>query len=165
MGIREKVENDMKIVQLKRGTKIAMESIVPFSSFVKEMRAVRSISQGDEIAVALHLMGDVSCQFLMQAERDFFAAVGQSMFGLSADSPYLESFIGEFGNMVGGSIAMNMQDQMNIDLSPPSVYMNRRPNPDFIDAFCLPIVFDEHYLVRVYYLFNHFLRDGDKRVC
>ncbi len=62
------------------------------------------------------------------------------MFGMPLEGEMLESFTGEFGNMIAGNLCTAVgQENLEIDITPPTVMVGNTKLYGFEKAFVLPV--------------------------
>jgi len=65
------------------------------------------------------------------------------MYGMQLDGAMLESFTGEFGNMIAGNLCTYVAEQnLELDITPPTVMVGHTKLFGFKHAFNLPVIAD-----------------------
>lgn len=144
-----------RINSLKKGTEQALGMIIPFPYQLEEMETIQRLDDQHNISVAIDILGELECRLLLKGSHETFSKMGETMFGMPIDPVMMESFAGEIGNMFGGNFAMNIQDQYQVDITPPSVNPPTHTPFDFEEAIHFPIKIDGVVQVSIYYLFQH----------
>lgn len=74
------------------------------------------------IGVLVGITGDVLGRIVLDGKLDTFSSVAQSMYGMTLQGDLLESFVGEFGNMIVGTTATNLSNHgVLVEITPPTV--------------------------------------------
>lgn len=112
-----------------------------------EIPSIR-IHTGMLIAFTGHMRGWV----LIEAKRDFFGVLGESMFGMAIQENMLDSFIGEMGNIIVGNLATAIYNEgISIDISTPTVVKEDTPFYGFRQSHHLKLHQFEYGEVRVFF--------------
>lgn len=92
-----------------------------------------------EMGVLIGLVGDLKGRIIIDGTPDIFGAIGSAMFGMPLDGAMLESFTGEFGNMIAGNLCTYAgQYELDLDITPPTVMVGNTKLYGFQQAFTLP---------------------------
>lgn len=92
-----------------------------------------------EMGVLIGLVGDLKGRIIIDGTPEIFGAIGSSMFGMPLDGAMLESFTGEFGNMIAGNLCTYAgQYELELDITPPTVMVGTTKLYGFQQAFTLP---------------------------
>lgn len=92
-----------------------------------------------EMGVLIGLIGDLKGRIIIDASPQVFGAIGSSMFGMPLEGVMLESFTGEFGNMIAGNLCTFAgQHQLELDITPPTVMVGHTKLYGFQQAFKIP---------------------------
>lgn len=71
-------------------------------------------------SVQIDLIGECNGAILIQGETTVYSYIGEGMFGMPITGELLESFIGEFANMLTGNLATSLSNNgLMTDISPP----------------------------------------------
>ncbi|MFY4776038.1 chemotaxis protein CheX [Metabacillus sp. RGM 3146] len=105
----------------------SIKHIIPYSFSAKPLLSSPSL-----IAQQVHIdiLGDFKGTLIINENGEVFSKLGESMFGMLLEGEMLQSFMGEFGNMVAGQLATIVsQKGLNMDITPPLVaQMDGYPN-------------------------------------
>jgi chemotaxis protein CheX len=75
-----------------------------------------------EMGVLIGITGHIRGRLLLESTTPVFNAIGNGMFGMPLEGEMLESFAGELGNMIGGTISTGVSAKgISIDITPPTV--------------------------------------------
>ena len=62
------------------------------------------------------------------------------MFGMRVEGEMLQSFAGELGNMIAGTLSTTISKyEMDMDITPPTVLVGETKIFGFEKSFCIPI--------------------------
>jgi chemotaxis protein CheX len=114
----EKMSNDVRD-QLLVGTMASIKMLltIPYS-----IEAVTELVPSDNSlhSVQIDLNGECTGTILIQGESTVYSYIGEGMFGMPMTGVLLESFIGEFANMLTGNLATLLSNHgLTTDISPP----------------------------------------------
>lgn len=94
-----------------------------------------------EMGVLIGVTGQVRGRMLLVAQPDNFGGIAEAMFGMRLEGDMLESFVGELGNMVAGTMSTNVSHEgISIDITPPTVIVGDTKFTGFHKALSVPIV-------------------------
>ncbi|WP_404428319.1 chemotaxis protein CheX [Sutcliffiella horikoshii] len=72
--------------------------------------------------VLIMLKGDIRGQLIIQGDQHAFQHIGEMMFGMQLEGEMLQSFTGELGNMIAGTLSSKVAGSgINMDITPPDV--------------------------------------------
>jgi len=126
--------------KILNGTINAILSVVPFSLESVTPSLISTPVQLSEMGVLVGMVGQVPGRLIVDGSAKTFIQLGQLMFGLALEGELLESFVGEFGNMVAGNTATNLSEiGVNVDISPPTVIMGQSKISGFQFGFTIPL--------------------------
>ena len=92
-----------------------------------------------EMGVLIGLIGDLKGRIIIDASPEAFSTIGSTMFGMPLEGAMLESFTGEFGNMIAGNLCTFAgQQQLELDITPPTVMVGHTKLYGFQQAFKIP---------------------------
>lgn len=104
------------------GTKKGIETVIPFPFQVEEETWLKSPIHQKEIGVLVSITGDIKVRLILEESLQAFKQLGENMYGMPLEDQMLESFVGEMGNMIAGTIASYLFEQgFTIDITPPTV--------------------------------------------
>ena len=91
-----------------------------------------------EMGVLIGLLGDIKGRVIIDGSSETFGAIGSAMFGMPLEGPMLESFTGEFGNMIAGNLCTYVgQDNVELDITPPTIMVGNTKLYGFQQAFTI----------------------------
>ncbi|MDL4839350.1 chemotaxis protein CheX [Aquibacillus rhizosphaerae] len=75
-----------------------------------------------KFGVLIGFTGDIKGELIVQAEPELFGKIGEAMFGMPLSEEMLDSFSGELGNMIAGSLSTHVAESgINTDITHPTV--------------------------------------------
>ena len=91
-----------------------------------------------EMGVLIGIVGDLKARIIIDGSATIFGNIGSSMFGMPLEGEMLESFTGEFGNMIAGNLCTHVgQHDLELDITPPTVMVGNTKLYGFQQAFRL----------------------------
>ena len=90
--------------ELLNGTVTSFKNLVPLSPTVSRTDWLHSELEMT-YGVLIGVTGDLKGNLVIRSEADVFGILGEVMFGMPLEGDMLQSFTGEFGNMMAGSLA------------------------------------------------------------
>lgn len=95
----------------------SLKQVIPQSFTAKTVLTSPADAAGQ---VSIEILGDIEGILLIKEEGNVFKHLAEGMFGMILEGDMLQSFIGEFGNMVAGQLATNIsQKGFRMDITPP----------------------------------------------
>ena len=92
-----------------------------------------------EMGVLIGIVGDLKARIIIDGSPTIFGNIGGAMFGMPLEGEMLESFTGEFGNMIAGNLCTHVGEQnLELDITPPTVMVGNTKLYGFQQAFRLP---------------------------
>jgi chemotaxis protein CheX len=92
-----------------------------------------------EMGVLIGITGEIRGRILFQGPVQTFSSIGATMFGMALEGDMLESFAGELGNMIAGSISTVIyQGGTTIDITPPTVIVGNSRVSGFNQGVRIP---------------------------
>lgn len=118
----------------------AVSSVIP----VQMQREVPTIVDAPvanvEMGVLVGVTGQVRGRLLAVGAASVFGGIAEAMFGMRIEGEMLESFVGELGNMLAGTMSTNVSLQgINIDITPPTVIVGDTKLTGFQHALSVPV--------------------------
>ncbi len=136
--------NKLNHIQLLMDSTIqAIQSIVPMNITINPFSLMNEPYNQQEIGVLIGLVGDIKGRIIIDSVESTFSELASNMFGMPLEGEMLNSFIGEFGNMLVGNICTHIGAQsINIDITPPTVIVGNTKLYGFESAYTLPVIID-----------------------
>nr|WP_245350044.1 chemotaxis protein CheX [Cytobacillus eiseniae] len=122
------------------GTITAVKSVIPLEIAVDKPSLFTQPFTQHSIGVLIGMTGDVRGRIIIDGDFSVFGKIGESMFGMALEGEMLESFSGELGNMIAGSLSTFISEKgLEMDITPPTVLVGGAKVYGFSKAFRLPI--------------------------
>jgi chemotaxis protein CheX len=95
------------------------------------------------MCVLVGFTGDIAGRMLIDGHGELFVKLGESMFGMTLEGEMLHSFVGEFANMVAGSICtLISQKGRKVDITPPTIMEGQIKLFGFEKAISVPLAIE-----------------------
>ncbi|WP_332648941.1 chemotaxis protein CheX [Lysinibacillus sp. 54212] len=131
------------IQTILNGTIHALKSILPMNIEISSPSLTTEPFIQQEMGVLIGLVGDLKGRIIIDGSPTTFGAIGSTMFGMPLEGEMLESFTGEFGNMIAGNLCTHVgQNELELDITPPTVMVGNTKLYGFQSAFRLPASID-----------------------
>ncbi|WP_052036634.1 chemotaxis protein CheX [Tumebacillus flagellatus] len=115
-------------------------SVFPFPLTTQKPSLVKTSFPMNATAVLIGVTGDLRGRFLLVAEDSVFASVAESMYGMTLSGEMLNSFVGEIGNIVAGTMATKLSlRKFRVDITPPTVLSGSTTISGFKSAIQVPV--------------------------
>jgi chemotaxis protein CheX len=135
---------DSSLGKLLDGVVEAVGVVFPFSVECLPSIAVNESIFQSELGVLIGLTGSVKGRLVVEAPKRIFSHISSAMYGMELDGDMLESFVGELGNMVGGSICTRVSTEgLSLDITPPTVLVGQTKMTGLGEGRCLPVAFPD----------------------
>lgn len=133
------MSTSMHIQAILNGTIQSLKTILPVAIKVAPPAVTSEPFQQEEMGVLIGLVGDLKGRVIIDGLPDTFSAIAAKMFGMEIGGEMLESFVGEFGNMITGNLCTFVgQQDLSLDITPPTVMVGKTKLYGFQKAFQLP---------------------------
>ncbi|SHM93912.1 chemotaxis protein CheX [Gracilibacillus kekensis] len=109
------------IKELYNGSVQAIKNVVPVEH---EFEAPKMSTQplNVEFGVLIGYSGTFKGDLLIQAEHSVFSAIGEALYGMEISVEMLDSFSGELGNMLAGSLSTHLANTgIDTDITHPTI--------------------------------------------
>ncbi|GMA51229.1 CheY-P phosphatase CheX [Alicyclobacillus contaminans] len=128
------------VTGLLNGMLSAVSTVIPIPARNEKPLLVDAPIMNVEMGVLIGLAGQIRGRFLLAGEPAVFGNVAEAMFGMRIEGEMLESFVGELGNMIGGTMCTNVsQDGVLLDITPPTVFVGDIKLSGFRHALSVPV--------------------------
>jgi chemotaxis protein CheX len=135
-----KVTITKHVTDILNGTIESVKGVLPFEISVEKPSLFTQPYSQDSIGVLIGMTGDVRGRLIIDGNELTFGKIGEGMFGMMVEGEMLESFAGELGNMIAGTLSTFISQQgMEMDITPPTVLVGKTKIYGFEKAFRLPI--------------------------
>ena len=133
------MSTSIHIQTILNGTIHALKTILPMNITIASPSLTTEPYTQEEMGVLIGLIGDLKGRVIIDGSSSIFGSIGSSMFGMPLEGEMLESFTGEFGNMIAGNLCTHAgQNNLELDITPPTVMVGNTKLYGFQHAFQLP---------------------------
>ncbi len=133
------MSTSIHIQTILNGTIHALNTILPMNISIASPSLTTEPYTQEEMGVLIGLIGDLKGRVIIDGSSSIFGSIGSSMFGMPLEGEMLESFTGEFGNMIAGNLCTHAgQNNLELDITPPTVMVGNTKLYGFQHAFRLP---------------------------
>ncbi|MCT2535959.1 chemotaxis protein CheX [Aquibacillus koreensis] len=99
----------------------SVHTVIPVEHAVGSPSIIKS-SVEIPFGVSIHFTGDLIGELVFKANVRLFSDLGEAMFGMALSEEMIDSFSGELGNMLAGSLSTHLSSkQINTNISHPVV--------------------------------------------
>lgn len=135
--------NSKFLTELLNGVIASLKMIVPSHPKVKKPRLLKE-DLSLQYGVLIGYAGDVKGNLIVRGVPTVFSKIGEKMFGMPLEGEMLRSFTGEFGNMLGGSLATMMSHQgIESDITAPTILQGESTLSGFDQSIILSVSYEE----------------------
>lgn len=115
------MSTSIQIQAVLNGTINALKSVIPYDIQVSPPTITSDPYEQNEIGVLIGMVGDLKGRIIIDSTPDTFSAIGAGMYGMTLEGAMLESFTGEFGNMIAGNLCtFAAEKELDLDITPPN---------------------------------------------
>lgn len=132
----------------------ALKSVLPFVNTIEKSKYSNLyIDMGTGVLIGL--TGQITGKLILHGEQSLFHSIGELMFGMSLEGAYLESFIGELGNMVAGAFSTNVaQVGIVTDITSPTILGGQTKISGFKSAANINVIVGNEEKLHLFLLFD-----------
>lgn len=128
------------IQTILNGTIQALKTIIPLEITMGAPAMTTEPYEQQEMGVLIGIVGDLKGRIILDSTPASFSNIGNMMFGMPLEGEMLESFTGEFGNMMAGNLCTQVgQNGLELDITPPTVMVGHTKLYGFQKAFQLKV--------------------------
>ncbi|CQR46515.1 CheY-P phosphatase CheX [Paraliobacillus sp. PM-2] len=142
------------IKEVYNGTILTVKKVIPLSPNIGSPELISpplTVSFG----VLIGFTGDLKGELVLQADSFVFNHIGEKMFGMPLSEDMLDSFAGELGNMMAGSLSTYLASiKIKTDITYPTVLKGDAQLTGFKRSFFVTIQYDTVGNLDVYLLLN-----------
>lgn len=116
-------EDNINVIvrEVYNGSIVAVKKIIPIEFNINAPRLIKpplTINFG----VMIGFTGGLKGELVVTADEHFFGLLGEKIFGLPVSKEMLESFAGELGNMIAGSLSTHLAEKdIKTEITYPTV--------------------------------------------
>lgn len=112
---------EKEVLHLVNGTIASLKNILPVQNEFQPLQVVKNHGEV-HFGTTVCFTGDIQAELILHGDRGVFSQIGQQMFGMPVEGELLQSFTGEFGNMVAGNLSTIIVEQgFQTDITPPTI--------------------------------------------
>ncbi|WP_010300996.1 chemotaxis protein CheX [Kurthia senegalensis] len=138
------MSNSNQIQILLNGLIKALQEVIPQNVKIGAPSLYKQPFTQHEAGVLIGIIGDLRARIILESKTSIFSQIGLAMYGMEINGEMLESFIGEFGNMTAGKFCTYcVEQQFDLDITPPTVMIGETKLYGFQHAFKLPITISD----------------------
>ena len=131
------------IAEMLNGMVHGMSSVIPKLITKGQLERLEHALTQLEIGVLIGITGDSHSRMIIEGKLEAFSSLANHMFGMSLEGEMLESFVGELGNMVGGSMCTYASNQgIFLDITHPTVLVGKTRLTGFQTALSMPMLIE-----------------------
>ena len=131
------------IQTILNGTIQSLKTIIPLEVKMGAPAMTNEPYEQHEMGVLIGIVGDLKGRIILDSMPATFSNIGNTMFGMPLEGEMLESFTGEFGNMIAGNLCTHVgQNGLELDITPPTVMVGHTKLYGFQQAFQLKVSID-----------------------
>ncbi|WP_182201289.1 chemotaxis protein CheX [Paraliobacillus salinarum] len=142
------------IKEVYNGTIITVKKVIPLDPNIGSPQLI-SPPLTVELGVLVGFTGEIKGELILQAKENVFSHIGEKMFGMPLSQEMLDSFAGELGNMIAGSLSTYLASvEISTDITYPTVLKGNAQLTGFKRSFFVTIEYENIGKVEVYLLLN-----------
>jgi chemotaxis protein CheX len=137
---------------LFNGTIESVKLLLPFELTIDQPSTLLEPLTQHPFGVLIGMKGNISGKIIIDASEEIFQKIGERMFGMILEGEMLESFAGELGNMLAGSLSTSISNHgFEIDITPPTILVKESLVNRHKKAYQFP--FYLHHVGSLYIIF------------
>ncbi|MDL4839349.1 chemotaxis protein CheX [Aquibacillus rhizosphaerae] len=117
----QKLTSNQMIKELYNGTIHSVKTVIPNEHKIGNPKV--TVAPIDiQFGVLIGFTGDLEGKLILHAQPNVISLIGQAMFGMPITNDILNSFTGELGNMLAGSLSTSLSSNgIYTDITHPTV--------------------------------------------
>ncbi|MCT2535957.1 chemotaxis protein CheX [Aquibacillus koreensis] len=109
------------IKEVYNGTIKSINNVIPIENTIGGPQLIEKPLKV-EFGVMIGFTGDLKGELVVKSTSNVFASIGEKMFGMPLSDEMLDSFSGELGNMIAGSLSTQIAESgIHTDITHPTV--------------------------------------------
>lgn len=151
------VEKNMNeiIKDVYNGSIVSVKKIIPIDPEVGAPKLIEPPLKVN-FGVMIGYTGNVKGELILQSNDAFFSHIGEKMFGMPVEGDMLDSFAGELGNMIAGSLSTYLSEQgLTTDITHPTILKGDATLLGFKRALLVEVAYPNNQLLSIYLLLNN----------
>ncbi|GEN57369.1 CheY-P phosphatase CheX [Halolactibacillus alkaliphilus] len=154
MTAGEKSMNEI-IKDVYNGSIVSVKKIIPIDPEVSAPKLIQPPLRVD-FGVMIGYTGNVKGELILQSNDAFFSHIGEKMFGMPVEGDMLDSFAGELGNMIAGSLSTYLSEQgLTTDITHPTILKGDATLSGFKRALLVEVAYPNDQILSIYLLLNN----------
>lgn len=150
----EKSMNEI-IKDVYNGSIVSVKKIIPIDPEVGAPKLIEPPLKVN-FGVMIGYTGNVKGELILQSNDAFFSHIGEKMFGMPVEGDMLDSFAGELGNMIAGSLSTYLSEQgLTTDITHPTILKGDATLLGFKRALLVEVAYPNNQLLSIYLLLNN----------
>lgn len=134
------------VKEVYNGTIYAVKNIVPFEPSIGSPQLINPPLKVN-FGVMIGFTGGIKGELILKSDPAFIGKIGEAMFGMPVSEEMLESFAGELGNMIAGSLATYLAEkEIRTDITHPTVLQGDAQLSGFKRALLVEVNYDDSQL-------------------
>ncbi|WP_222599352.1 chemotaxis protein CheX [Aquibacillus kalidii] len=114
-------DSNKVIKELFNGAIHSIKSVVPLEHSYDDPTLVNN-QLAVEYGVLIGFSGNIKGQLIIRANPSLFNSIGEAMYGMTLPEEMLDSFSGELGNMLAGSLSTHLaSNNIQTDITHPTL--------------------------------------------
>ncbi|GAA5417143.1 hypothetical protein Pryu01_02204 [Paraliobacillus ryukyuensis] len=136
------METNEMIKEVYNGTIQTVEKIIPMKPKIGGPQLITP-PLTVKFGVLIGFVGDLKGELVLQSDDAMFSHIGEKMFGMPLSGEMLDSFAGELGNMMAGSLSTYLASvDIKTDITHPTVLKGDAKLSGFKRAFFVEIQYE-----------------------
>lgn len=128
----------------------AVQRVIPASIQVTTTEDIKHAGLQSDMSVLVALTGDAPSHIVFEASSNVFSQLSDRMFGMALEGDMLESFAGEAGNILAGTMATGIaQEGLSVNIGPPVVVVGHSKLTGFNDGISSEIQLEDIGTARI----------------
>ncbi|GGM35976.1 CheY-P phosphatase CheX [Paraliobacillus quinghaiensis] len=142
------------IKEIYNGTIFTVKKVIPMEPEVGAPKLIAS-PLTVKFGVLIGFTGDLKGELVLQANHELFSEIGEAMFGMPLSEEMLDSFAGELGNMVAGSLSTYLAElEIHTDITHPTVMKGDASLSGFKRALLVKVGYGNEKELEIYLLLS-----------
>lgn len=131
------------IAEMLNGMIHGMSTVIPKNITQGQIERLEHSLTQPEMGVLIGITGDSQSRMIIEGKLEAFSSLANHLYGMALEGDMLESFVGEIGNMVGGSMCTYVSNQgISLDITSPTVLVGTTKLTGFHTALSMPMLIE-----------------------
>ena len=107
------------VTDILNSTIDSIKGVIPFDIAIDKPYLFKQPYTQHSMGVLIGMTGDVRGRLIIDGDEMTFGSIGEAMFGMRVEGEMLQSFAGELGNMIAGTLSTTIcKYEMEMDIPP-----------------------------------------------